>query len=124
MKGEMIMIKYSQGEIVIDLRYLTKWDSEDSLQLSNIKEFKDYLIENSKSGTFLPDKVIRKDLKVIIENIDGAIIKFTDFFIAYNNTVLVSNKILWIDVDNEKVRYVSLVIDIDSDTISYKDVEY
>ena len=69
------MIKYSQGEIIVNLLDLGTVEYGNSIDITTILQ--DFLKENcTNNGQFIVDKVLRKKLIVIIEDEDLIIHRF------------------------------------------------
>ena len=65
------MIKYSQGEIIIDVTNLNDLSDDGNIDLTEV--LKDFIKENynEEDGEFIPAKVLRKPLVIIFKYNDA-----------------------------------------------------
>ena len=83
------MIKYSQGEIIVDLTKEIAFHNDDSLDVSGIME--DFFKENlNEHNNFIREKVLRKKLIFIVKNIDNEYLRFEMTLLSDDATTLYS----------------------------------
>ena len=84
------MIKYSQGEIIVDLTSLRNLATGDTLDVSEI--LKDFLKENTYiyngDSYFKVDKVMNKKLIILVKDEDHEIIKCNMSFLSDDGSFL------------------------------------